>query len=427
MRRTAAPHVLRVCAVLCALLTVPFTAAQETAATDGNEEIYGRTPARLAPYSRTNEPYRRFYLDAPAFRGPGRDEAPSAELTSIRVGLLAPIEGTGEAAAGLGLLRGAEMAFAEANAAGGYHGLPFELIARNDQALWGSSANTLIDLAYREMVWALIGSIDANSTHVALRAALKAELCIINVGSSDPTMTETGIPWIVRLTPDDRQTGYRLATLLFEELGYARVAVLRSSDRYGRFGIKEFRDAARRLGRPVPLELLIRPGADGFESQLERLAATEVDAVVLWTKGREAGRIVREMRRVGLDSPVFGTDRMISPEFLEMAGEASEGVVATSWTDLGRDANEIWTGFVRRYTEQYGEPPDAVAAYGYDAARLFVAAVERGGLNRARIRDELTGIRSFDGVVGTVELDATSNNVSPLTLARVERGRFVSN
>ncbi len=407
--------------VLTALPAVPLVAEQKPAP----ESEYGNTPARLVPYSRSAEPYRRFYQDPLTFRGPGREEPTPAGLRSVRVGLLAPMEETDDAPAGLGLLRGAELALAEANAAGGYRELPFELVVRNDQALWGSSANTLIDLAYREDVWALIGSVDSNSTHVALRAALKAELCIVNVGSSDPTMTETGIPWIVRITPDDRQTGYRLARLLFDELGHTRVAVLRSSDRYGRFGVKEFRDAARRLGRPLPLELLIRPGSDSFDSQIERLTAVQADAVVLWTKSREAGRIVREMRRLGLTQPVFGTDRLVSAEFLETAGLAAEGVVATSWIDLDRDEDAGWVGFERRYVERYGDSPNAVAAYGYYAARLVVAAVEHGGLNRARICDELTGIRSYTGVSGTVELDATSNNVSPLVLARVQGGRFV--
>ena len=54
-----------------------------------------------------------------------------------------------------------------------------------------------------------------------------------------------------------------------------------------------------------------------------------------------------------------------------------------------------------------------------------VDAVRRTGLNRARIRDELTGLRSFDGVTGSMKLDVTSNNVSPLFLAEVRDGRFV--
>ena len=49
-----------------------------------------------------------------------------------------------------------DLAFEETNAGGGYSGRPFELVVRNDEALWGSSANTLVELAYEENVWAVI-------------------------------------------------------------------------------------------------------------------------------------------------------------------------------------------------------------------------------------------------------------------------------
>jgi branched-chain amino acid transport system substrate-binding protein len=237
-------------------------------------------------------------------------------------------------------------------------------------------------------------------------------------------MTETGIPWIIRCTPDDRQTGYRLARLLFEERGLSRVIVLRSGNRYGRLGIKEFRDAARRLGRAIPMELQLPPGQEEFASQLDRLEQAGPEAVVLWTSAHQAGLIVQQMRKRGIDLPVFGTDRLINRDFLTEAGKAAEGVTATSW--LGeRGGDPRWSDFETRYLARYGNEPDAFAAYGYEAAGLLVSAIRSEGLNRARIRDALTAVRMHEGVAGRMIFDETSNNVSPLFLARVQGGRFV--
>jgi ABC-type branched-subunit amino acid transport system substrate-binding protein len=372
----------------------------------------------------SSEPYRHFYLNPPQFRGPGREEPPPSELETVRIGLLAPLEGTSYDNAGQALRRGVELALGEANKSGGYQGRPFELIARNDQALWGSSANTLVELAYEQKVWAVIGSIDSNSTHVALRAALKAEVPIVNVGSSDPTITETGIPWIIRCTPDDRQTSYRLARLLFEEMGLSRVALLRSNDRYGRLGVPEFRDAARRLHRPLPLEIQFPPGIEGLAHRLDRLEAADVEAVVLWGEARQMGLIVRHLRERGLTQPIAGTDQLVSQEFLELAGEAADGVVATLWMPLDPQG-EAWLGFQRRFRERFDADPDVFSAYGYDAASLIVDAVRRVGLNRVRIRDALTSIRVHEGVAATIRFDATSNNVTQPQLAVVRGGRFV--
>ena len=85
---------------------------------------------------------------------------------------MAPLEGGGELAIGRALERGVRLAFEEANARGGYDGrLPYELVLRNDAAAWGAASNTVVDLAYDQHCWAMIGSVDAASTHVALRTA----------------------------------------------------------------------------------------------------------------------------------------------------------------------------------------------------------------------------------------------------------------
>lgn len=402
----------------------PQQSAQEQKSKQEDRRTYARTPKELIPYARAINPYRRFFLLPPAYRGPGRDEPDARGLDSVRIGVLAPLQGTRDDALGASLLHGVELAVAEANADGGYGGVPFEVVAHNDQQLWGSSSNTLVRFAYRDRVWALIGSIDSNSTHVALRAALKAELPIVNVGSTDPTITETAIPWIIRTTPDDRQTGYRLARDLFEERGARHVAVVRASDRYGRLGIREFRDAARRLEHPLELEILFDPGTRDFDDVIERIATSTVDAIVLWAGAEDAGRIVRQVRESGLEQPIFGTDRLVSQAFLDTAGAAAQGIEATAWMEPGR-SDPVWAGFSRRFRDRFAVPPDTWAAYAYDAATLTVDAIRRAGLNHARIMDALGSVRQYRGVAGPMVFDTTWNNVAEPLIVRVVDGRFV--
>lgn len=389
------------------------------------QESYGSTPDEMRPYVRSGKPYRTFYTEPLPYNGPGRAYPEPVGLKTVRIGLIAPLGEVPEKENGLGLRRGVEMAMAEANAAGGYRDLPFEIVLRPDQALWGSSSNTVIDLAYGEDVWAIIGSIDSNTTHVALRVAFKAEVPMLNVGSGDPTMTETGIPWVARCTPDDRQISYRLAELLFREMDLTRVAVLRSNNRYGRFGIREFRDAARRLERPLPLEVQFPPDETDFTSALDRIIAADPQALVLWARAPEAARALGQLRARGIDIPVAGTDRLASRLFLELAGEDAEGIMATSWLAPGR-SDTTWTEFVGRFRDRYGEEPEAFAAYGYDAANMVIAAVREKGLNRARIRDYLMGIRHYEGVAGPMQLNETANSITPPHLVQVKGGELVA-
>lgn len=406
------------------ILVLAAPVAAQDPASAATAPSYGRTPEKMVPYRRAVIPYRSFYLTPPLYRGPGRSQPAPVGLESVRIGLLAAADLSAPEGGGVGLTRGVQLAIEQANEAGGYNGVPFEIVAAGDGPLWGSSANALVQLAYAERVWAVIGSVDATSSHVALRVALKAEVPIVNVGAADPTLTETGIPWLIRCTPDDRQTGYRLATLLFEQEDVARVAVVRSSDRYGRAGVKEFRDAAARLGRPVPLEILFEPGSEDLAFALDRIDGARVDAVVLWAGTVDGARIVKRMRERGMRQRIVGTDRLAVPRFLQLAGAAAEGVSATAWAAV-EAGDPQWLRFRQAYQQRFGDEPDMFAAYGYDAGALTLRSVRRAGLNRALIRDELTAVREVDGVAGRMQFDSTFNNIAPLEVMTVRAGRFV--
>jgi hypothetical protein len=57
---------------------------------------------------------------------------------------------------------------------------------------------------------------------------------------------------------------------------------------------------------------------------------------------------------------------------------------------------------------------------------MVMEAMEQGGLNRARIRDGLMGVRRYEGVAGTILMNNTANSISPPHLVRITGGRLVA-
>jgi ABC-type branched-subunit amino acid transport system substrate-binding protein len=311
----------------------------------------------------------------------------------------------------------------QANAAGGYRGLPFRLIEYEDLPRWGASSNTIVRMAYEDHVWAALGSVSGDSSHIAIRVALKALLPVMNSATGDPTLTETAIPWAFRCIADSRQESYALARTIFVEHGLRRIAVIRANSRYGRMGIVELRDAAKRLGHPLVTEVNWIPGAEDLSPLVERVASTRPDGLVVWGGAEMAGRALAQARALGLDVPAFGPSRVIDERFLKEAGAAAEGFTAVATFDP-TSSDPAWLAFREVYRQRWDEEPDAYAAHAFDGMNLVLDAVREAGLNRVRIRAALAAVERYQGVTGPIVFDNTFNDVGPVYLARVEEGAF---
>ncbi len=402
------------------LLTTPQAIAGPREPAPGN---YGRTPDTVIPFRDFHDPYLRFFQTPVEFLGAGRDQAPAATPATVRVGFFGPLASAPDSDLGRSMLEGATLAIDQANAAGGWRGIPFELVTRPDSGTWGASSNQMVAFRYADEVLAVIGSIDGASTHVALRVALKVGLPMVNTGSTDPTLTETNIPWLLRCMADDRQQGYALADHIFNECGVDTVVAFRVNDRYGRTGIGEFRDAARRLKHPLQAELRWERGDRAFTAQLDRIAELAPEAIVLWGNAVDTAAVVQAIRRRKMPLDIFGSDRMVSRTFLEAAGEAAEGVVAAASYFPGREDPRL-EAFIEAFIGRFHHRPETFAAHAYDGTNILVAAIRKAGLNRVRIRDALYAYGRYDGVTGPIRFDTTLNDVGPVYVARVRDGRF---
>ena len=416
--------------------TEPAAADEKTAAQQAadarREVLYGNTPEELKPFGKfVQEPYKKYFVvgDSPTmFWGPGREKPLVEDVSTVKIGVIAPIERSYETYIGRSVVRGMQIALDDANAAGGYKGKPFEAVIKNDTGLWGATANEIVSLTYEDKAWAVIGTVDGANTHIAIRVALRTDIPMVNVADLDPTLVETKIPWVIRVIPDDRQMTYTIAYYVYKQLGLEKVAILRANNRYGRFGVAQFRKGSIKLGKPAPIEINYEPNYDkvnpDFVDQIERLKKVSPDAVVLWADAGAAGVLVKKIREAGMKFPILACERIVNPEFLQAAGAAAEGVIATYPFDPD-SKNPKYLEFVKRYRERFGTDPDAYAVHSYDGTMMAVEAIRKTGLNRYLIRDELASMRHWDGISGEITLDEALSNRRPVAIATVKNGKFV--
>jgi ABC-type branched-subunit amino acid transport system substrate-binding protein len=399
---------------------------------------YAGEPADMTPYAKFTKPYDLNYIRPNIYMGAARDIPEPKDLTEIRIGFFGPIEHNSESVLGQRMLHGAQLAVEEANAAGGYGGKPFKLMLHNDYnnwqakavygevrptepAIWGSASDEAVKMAYDEKVWAIFGSISSESTHIALRVALRAELPVVSSANTDPTVPETTIPWYIGTMQDDRQQYLTLARHIYTELGLKRVAILRSSSRYGRFGLGKLMDVSRRLGHPIVMEQIFQPGDTDYSKQLRVIRSSRADAVVLVGDESEAATILKQMRAAGMKQRAFGAFRTLGDTLLKEAGDAAEGFEAVYPYDPTRN-DPRWLDFNQRFEARFHEKPEQFASMAYDTMNMLLDSICKGGLNRARIHDALANIEEYDGVTGHMVFDPNLKNTAPLYLGTVHSG-----
>jgi branched-chain amino acid transport system substrate-binding protein len=386
---------------------------------------YGNTPDEMVPLARYSKAYIYHFMEPIGFYGAGREIPPPTDLSEVRIGFLGPLEGSLIVSLGKQMLNGSMLAIEEANKKGGYKGIPYRLMVHNDVGLWGAAANEIVKMD-DEKVWAWLGSIDDIVSHVAIRATLKLEIVNVNSGDPDPTFTETNIPWVIRVISDDRQSAYHLVNRIYKKDKHSRVAVIRANNRYGRVGLKIFSESATRLGYPVINEERFNDGETEFAAKIEKVKKLSPDAILVWGNAKESALILKQIRESGMKQPVYGSDRMVNPEFLSIAGPHAEGIVTTCQYNPDADDPKL-KAFQSNYKKRFGMEPDVFAAHAYDGMNLIIEAIRKAGLNRVLIRDLLTDNKTFQnykGVTGTIVFDGSWNDVGDIFIAEVSNGRF---
>ena len=131
-----------------------------------------------------------------------------------------------------------------------------------------------------------------------------------------------------------------------------------------------------------------------FRSTLVRVREANPDGVILISYYADGAPIARQLRPLGLTQPVVAVGSVYSPKFLELGGDAVNGVHTTTRFFPAEPRPEV-QDYVARYRAKYGEDPDVFSTYAYDSIILVNEMVSRYGAERKAIHD---GLAKVDGV-----------------------------
>lgn len=346
---------------------------------------------------------------------------PAAGAEPVVVGVSGPLTGQ-HAQYGAQWQKGFDLALEEVNGRGGIAGRPLQIQFEDSQSDPKQSVAIARKFTADPKIVAELGDFSSAASMAASPIYQSAGLVQFGFTNSHPDFTRGG-DFMWSDAPNQADEMPVLADYAIGALGLKKVAVLFINGDWGRTSKDLFAKAAERLGAQVVAAEGYLADEKDFRSALVRVRDAAPDGIVLISYYADGAQIVRQLRTLGISQPVVAAGSVYSPKFLELAGEAADGVHTTT-PFFPDDPRPVVQGFVKSYVAKYATQPDAYSSRAYDALILVAEVLKRSGSDRKAVRDTLAVIDGAPSVVyGTVRFDPQTRRVDkPLSIRLVVRG-----
>ncbi len=316
---------------------------------------------------------------------------------TIKIGSLSALTGSASQP-GQSQRDAVKMVVDEANANGGINGKQIELFIEDDQLQPTVAANAARRLVYQDEVIAIIGTPNSPTALSALEVTMEAEVPHIALGVA-PKITQMNNPFVLRITPTDTILARVLVDFAVKMMGAKKVALLSDTTDYGKGGAASAKAALAKRGLKPVIEESFNAEDNDFASQINKIKASDADSLILWGFYVEGAKIASAAQKLGLGIPIYASSGVLQGNFLELAGDAAEGMYIVSYYSNADKAPHTQE-FIKKWKTAYNTDPNPVAGLAYDSINLLLGAIKKVGTNPEKIVAELKAIKGYQGVTG---------------------------
>ena len=319
------------------------------------------------------------------------------------------------------------------------------------QGQWdaGKEADNAREAVGDKSVMVYIGPYNSGAAKVSMPLLNEAGLLQISPAATWPGLTKkvpgqesSGEPDIYkksgkitfcRVCPTDDMQGPLTAQFIAKKLKAKTAYVLDDKELYGAGIAGLFKAECEKLGIKVLGHQSIVTSQVNFKTLMKEIAALKPDVLYFGGTTQSKGpQIAIDLKgESGLTCPLFVPDGCYEEAFIRAAGpDVLNGRVYA--TIGGKDpsllTSEAGADFVKKYKEKFQKDPEAYAVYGYEAAMVFLAAVEKvKKADREELRKAVLETRDFDkGALGKWSFDENGDTtLQELTISLIQNGKFV--
>jgi branched-chain amino acid transport system substrate-binding protein len=351
-----------------------------------------------------------------------------------RIGAILSLTGT---YAGLGApeKNTIEMEVKRINDAGGVNGHLIEIVYEDDATDAAKAQAAVVRLIEQEDVVAIIGATGTGQS-MAMRAdVVRAAIPQVSIAGGT-VITKDFSEWVFQ-TPWSNSLVVPFTLDYLKSKGISKIALITDTGGFGADGLAVLNGEVAKAGVTVVESQTFNPGDTDMTGQLTKIKASAAEAVVMWSAGKEAAIVAKNMQQLNMGVPLYGGHGNARTEFIEGAGSAAEGfrfaagkVLIPSSYGAASESYAVATEFIDRYTALYEKGPDTFAGHAYDALHVIVAALGRldEGFSSEDLRAEIEATSGFVGIGGVFTFSPSDHNglsEDDLVMYEVKNGTWV--
>jgi branched-chain amino acid transport system substrate-binding protein len=326
----------------------------------------------------------------------------SSALADVTIATAGPITGD-LAALGEQYKRGATLAVADINAAGGVNGEKLLLEIGDDACVPEQASRVAEQLASKGVIF-VAGHLCSGSSIPASKVYAEEGVLMISPASTNPKFTDEGSWTTHRVCGRDDAQGIVAGNFLAKHYAGKKVAIIDDKSAYGKGLADETRKSMNAAGLKEVLNESYNPGEKDYSALVSKLKDAGVDAVYVGGYHTEGALILKQMREQGSQAQMLSGDAMNNAEFWTIAGDAAEGMI---FTFAPEPRNFPTAKAVVEKFKAEGYDPEGYTLYTYAAIEMWAAGAKAtGGFDGKKIAEWLRASNPVDTVLGTLALDA---------------------
>ena len=321
------------------------------------------------------------------------------------VGVMESLTGPGETYGNVAV-QAKLLAVSEINAAGGINGRPMKLIIEDSKCSARDSITAYTKLTSVDGVKIILGTSCSGAMLGAAPLAEKDGVIMFSGLATNPLIRDAG-DFIFRTAINDVLVGLDTGNTIWAD-GIRKLATITEATDYAEGVRRETAATFENLGGEIVAVERYASEETDYRAAITRILGKSPDAIHIAAQAEFAGgTIMKQLRELGWDGPIFGEIVVIGATALDVAGDAATGVkgIVPALDPNNTKAND----FLQRFRDRYDYTTlEWFMGSAYDDVYITAACLAQTGDDQdaAGFRDCLYGMPAYEGTIGTYTFDS---------------------